>query len=77
MLILYLYIYNSGDAMGGKQKTIATTFNMSVKLKEKAQIYIASTNRAFKEKGLGDKTNLGILINKLLEQFLEEQGTNE
>jgi hypothetical protein len=77
MLILYLYIYNSGDAMSGKLKTIATTFNMSVKLKEKAQIYIASSNRAFKEKGIGEKTNLGILINKLLEKFLEGQDTNE
>lgn len=63
--------------MKNKPKTIATTFNMSVELKEKAQIYIASNNRTIEERGKGDKLNLGILINKVLEQFFLEKGLDE
>lgn len=58
--------------MKGKTETVATTFNMSVKLKEKAQIYVATHNRAVKETGRGDRINLGVLLNKILGEYLDK-----
>lgn len=66
-------MYNSKEGkMKRKTDTVATTFNMSVKLKEKAQIYVATHNREIKEKGHGDRINLGIIINKILEDYLNK-----
>lgn len=63
-------MYNSKeDSM--KDKNIATTFNMSVTLKEKAQIYIAKHNKEIRENGHGSRINLGILLNKALKEYLD------
>jgi len=66
-------MYNSDEGeMKGKTETVATTFNMSVKLKEKAQIYVATHNRTVKESDKGERINLGIILNKVLEDYLNK-----
>lgn len=59
----------------GKETTVATTFNMSVALKERVQIYIATKNRTTKEKKeQKQKINLGVLLNKALTEYLDKVG---
>jgi len=59
------------------KNTVATTFNMQVDLKEQAQIYVVTQNRIAKEHGLCEKTNLGILLNKSLEYYLDKTKKKE
>ena len=58
--------------MDSKIKTIATAFNMSVVLKEKVQIHIATHNRQVKETSSGDKVNLGKILNTGLELYFKK-----
>lgn len=50
-----------------------TTFNMWVHLKEKGKMYVAHHNRQVNEKNSKDpKINLGILLNKALDYYLDD-----
>lgn len=60
------------DKMEAKKAIVATTFNMSLILKEKAQIHIAKHNRLVKESKSGDRINLGAILNKALKEYLEK-----
>ena len=66
-------MYNLKEGvMKEKTDTVATTFSMSVVLKERAQIYIATYNRMVKEKNEGKRLNLSILVNKVLSEYLDK-----
>ena len=55
-----------------KNNTVATTFNMLGKLKERAQMYVVTQNSISKEKrGTKPKINLGILLNLALQEYLD------
>jgi len=55
------------------RKTVSTTFNMRTDLRSKAKVYIAMMNQKIEEKELdAEKVNMGILLNKAVEQYLNE-----
>lgn len=59
--------------MGNRQKEYeATTFNMNMKLKTKAKMFVARENQLVREGVKKDKTNLGRLLNDALDYYLSD-----